>query len=94
MTGRWIERSPMYLSFDIYNCNYCGKNVPRNVWLEEMGGDLVSFCSPEVAQIYVRTRRHPENIRSEKAGGLTDELREVRRSCSALRDRREAAESK
>jgi len=94
MSGRWIERSPMYLSFDIYNCTYCGKNVPRNVWLQDLAGESVPFCSPDVAQIYVRTRRHPENLRRDDAGDLTEELRAVRRGCAALRDRREIAESR
>lgn len=90
MSGKWIERSPMYLSLDIYTCNYCGKNVPRSVWLEGIEGDTVPFCSPEIAALYLQTREHQTNTRRpEYAKSLTEEHREMRIACVALRDRRE-----
>ena len=87
MSGRWIEREPMYLSFDVYNCLYCGKNVPRHVWLEDIDGDEAPFCTPEVAGIHLRTRlRHDAAARRPDADlGLTEQLRMVRENCSALR---------
>lgn len=86
MTGRWIEREPMYLSFDVYNCEYCGKNVPRHVWLEDIDGEPRPFCAPEVADVYLRTRdRRDRNLRRPDSDlGLTEQLRLVRRHCAAL----------
>ena len=87
MSGRWIEREPMYLSFDVYNCAYCGKNVPRHVWLEDIDSDDVPFCTPEVADIHLRTRlRHDPTTRRPDADlELTEQLRMVREHCRALR---------
>ncbi len=86
MSGEWIEREPMYLSFDVYNCQYCGKNIPRFVWIENIDGDKRPFCTPEVANIYLRTRnRHDANARrSDSDLGLTEQLRLIRRHCAAL----------
>ena len=87
MSGRWIERAPMYLSFDVYNCAYCGKNVPRHVWLEDIDGADVPFCAPEIAEVHLRTRRRddPTARRDDAETGLTEQLRLVRRDCKALR---------
>jgi hypothetical protein len=76
----------MYLSFDVYNCEYCGKNVPRYVWLEDIDGKNVPFCSPEVADVYLRTRdRHDSNVRRPDADlSLTEQLRLIREHCTAL----------
>lgn len=86
MKGDWIEREPMYLSFDVYNCDYCGKNIPRFVWLEEIDGEKRPFCTPEVADVYLRTRdRHDVNKRLEDSElGLTEQLRLIRQSCAAI----------
>jgi hypothetical protein len=90
--GKWIERSPMYLSFDIFNCDYCGKNIPRSIWLENIENKEVPFCSPEIAQVYIRTRKFPENERkSDCEMSLSEELRVVRAGCAALRDRRDTS---
>lgn len=88
MTGRWIERTPSYLSFDVYNCAYCGKNVPRSIWIEDVDGDQVPFCSEAVAEVYRSSRSHPDNLRRPNPSlTLTEELRAVRAGCAALRDR-------
>ena len=86
MTGEWIEREPMYLSFDVYNCNYCGKNIPRHVWLEDIDGDDRPFCTPDVADVYLRTRERGDvNVRLEDGElGLTEQLRLIRENCAAL----------
>jgi len=86
MKGEWIEREPMYLSFDVYNCDYCGKNIPRFVWLEDIDGDKRPFCTPEVADVYLRTRsRHDVNVRLDDSElGLTEQLRLIRESCAAM----------
>ncbi len=86
MSGEWIEREPMYLSFDVYNCQYCGKNIPRFVWIENIDGHKKPFCTPEVADIYLRTRnRHDANVRrSDSDLGLTEQLRLIRRHCAAF----------
>jgi hypothetical protein len=90
MKGEWIEREPMYLSFDVYTCEYCGKNVPRFVWIEDIDGEKVPFCTPEVADIYLETReRHDSNVRLEDAVlGLTEQLRRIRETCAALKAER------
>ena len=86
MTGEWIEREPMYLSFDVYNCDYCGKNIPRFVWLEDIDGAKRPFCTPEVADVYLRTRsRNDVNVRLEDSEfGLTEQLRLIRENCAAM----------
>ncbi len=85
--GEWIEREPMYLSFDVYNCEYCGKNVPRFVWLEDIDGEKTPFCTPEVADIYLKTReRHDSNTRlADSEFGLTEQLRMIKKNCAALK---------
>ena len=87
MSGEWIEREPMYLSFDVYNCDYCGKNIPRYVWLEDIDDRKRPFCTPEVANVYLRTRsRDDVNVRREDSEmGLTEQLRAIRTHCAALR---------
>ncbi len=87
MDGEWIEREPMYLSFDVYNCDYCGKNIPRHVWLENIDGEQRPFCAPEVAEVYLRTRDRKDRNRrrGDSDLGLTEQLRLIRQSCAALR---------
>ena len=86
MSGEWIEREPMYLSFDVYNCEYCGKNIPRYVWLEDIDGAKRPFCAPGVADVYLRTRsRDDSNVRLEDSElGLTEQLRLIRQNCAAI----------
>ena len=86
MTSQWIEREPTYLAFDVYNCEYCGKNIPRHVWLEDIDGDRRPFCAPAIADVYLATRdRHDPNVRrSDSEFGLTEQLRMVRDRCAAL----------
>ena len=86
MKGEWIEREPMYLSFDVYNCEYCGKNIPRHVWIEDIDGEKRPFCNREVADIYLRTRsRHEVNVRlGDSELGLTEQLRLIRENCAAI----------
>jgi hypothetical protein len=55
--GRWIERDPGYLSFDVYNCTYCGKLIPRHIWLEEVEGQEKPFCNPTCHQSFVIRRK-------------------------------------
>ena len=86
MKGEWIEREPMYLSFDVYNCEYCGKNIPRFVWIEDIDGERRPFCTPEVADVYLRTRvrSDPNQRREDSDLGLTEQLRLIRQHCSAI----------
>lgn len=55
--GEWIERDPGYLSFDVYNCTYCGKLIPRHIWLEEVEGTPQPFCTPNCHQRYVHRQQ-------------------------------------
>jgi hypothetical protein len=57
--GKWIERDPGYLSFDVYNCTYCGKLIPRHIWLEEVEGQEKPFCNPGCHQSFVTRRSRP-----------------------------------
>ncbi|MDH3397366.1 MAG: hypothetical protein OEM81_05970, partial [Acidimicrobiia bacterium] len=77
---------PMYLSFDVYNCEYCGKNIPRYVWIEDIDGERRPFCTPEVADIYLQTRsRNDPNRRREDSDlGLTEQLRLIRQNCAGI----------
>ena len=88
MSGEWIEREPMYLSFDVYNCEFCGKNIPRFVWIESIDGERRPFCTPEVADVYLRTRdRHDPNVRrADSPLGLTEQLRLIRQRCAAFKN--------
>lgn len=87
MAGEWIEREPMYLSFDVYNCEYCGKNIPRYVWLEDIDGGKRPFCTPDVADVYLRTRsrQHANRRLADSDLGLTEQLRLIRQSCPATK---------
>ena len=87
MVGEWIEREPMYLSFDVYNCEYCGKNIPRHVWLESIDDKSRPFCTPEVAEVYLQTRsRNDANVRDgDSELGLTEQNRLIRQLCAALK---------
>ena len=87
MKGEWIEREPMYLSFDVYNCEYCGKNVPRFVWLEDIDGKKVPFCTPKVADIYLATRdRYDSNLRRDDSKySLTEQLHLIQQNCGTLK---------
>lgn len=55
--GKWVERDPGYLSFEVYNCTYCGKLIPRHIWLEEVAGKPQPFCTPNCHQRYVQRRQ-------------------------------------
>lgn len=55
--GEWVERDPGYLSFDVYNCTYCGKLIPRHIWLEEVEGQRQPFCTPNCHQRFVQRRQ-------------------------------------
>jgi hypothetical protein len=55
--GRWIERDPGYLSFDVYNCTYCGKLIPRHIWLEQLDGQEQPFCNPTCHQSFLTRRQ-------------------------------------
>jgi len=88
MSGEWIERVPSYLSFEVYNCRYCGKNVPRSIWMQDVDGQSVPFCSPEIAALHLEARTHPDNQHiDDTPGAITEELRRMRAECPALRDR-------
>lgn len=54
--GEWIERDPGYLSFDVYNCAYCGKLIPRHIWFEELDGQQEPFCNPACFERLQRRR--------------------------------------
>ncbi len=86
MTGEWIEREPTYLAFDIYNCEYCGKNIPRHVWLEDFDDVKTPFCAPAVAALFDATReRGDSNVRRADATlTLTEQLVQLREICVAI----------
>lgn len=69
--GEWVERDPGYLSFDVYNCTYCGKLIPRHIWLEKVEGKAQPFCTPNCHQHWVR-RRKPEDSNCVVATRLDD----------------------
>jgi len=57
--GEWVERDPGYLSFDVYNCTYCGKLIPRHIWFVELEGKPQPFCTPNCHQRFERRRQQP-----------------------------------
>ena len=57
--GEWIERDPGYLSFDVFNCAYCGKLIPRHIWMEELDGKRQPFCNPDCHDRLLRRRPNP-----------------------------------
>lgn len=48
--GEWVERYPGYLSYEVYNCTYCGKMIPRHIWYENLEGERLPFCGPDCAR--------------------------------------------
>jgi endogenous inhibitor of DNA gyrase (YacG/DUF329 family) len=64
--GRWIERNPGYLSFDVFNCTYCGKLIPRHIWLEALDGVERPFCNASCHEQLLRKQaRKNQQIDSE-----------------------------
>ncbi len=55
--GEWVERDPGYWSFDVCNCTYCGKLIPRHIWFEEVEDKPQPFCTPHCHQRYVQRRQ-------------------------------------
>lgn len=55
--GQWIERDPGYLSFDVYNCAYCGRLIPRHIWMQELDGKRQPFCNPDCYERLVHRRQ-------------------------------------
>lgn len=63
--GEWVERDPGYLSFDVYNCTYCGKLIPRHIWFETVDDEREPFCNPDCAERYSRRRQRDTNQATE-----------------------------
>ncbi|MFN8458196.1 MAG: hypothetical protein U0401_26690 [Anaerolineae bacterium] len=57
--GEWVERDPGYLSFDVHNCTYCGKLIPRHIWFEEVEGRREPFCNPNCFKRFTQRRQRP-----------------------------------
>ncbi len=55
--GEWVEREPSYLSFDVYNCTYCGKMIPRHIWFEETDDQRQAFCNPDCSSRFCLAQR-------------------------------------
>ena len=66
--GEWVERDPGYLSFDVKNCTYCGKLIPRHIWFEEIDGQRQPFCNPDCFQRFTQRQRKA----TQQAIGNTD----------------------
>jgi hypothetical protein len=66
--GEWIEREPGYLSFEIYNCTYCGKMIPRHIWFEEIDGKRLPFCTPDHNKRYVKGREGKKGVSKKTSG--------------------------
>jgi len=56
--GEWVERDPGYLSFDVQNCTYCGKLIPRHIWFEEIDDQRRPFCNPDCFKRYAQRQGH------------------------------------
>lgn len=44
--GEWAERDTSFLGFDVVNCSYCGKVIPRRVYFETVSATRLPFCGP------------------------------------------------
>ncbi len=68
--GEWVEREPSYLSFDVYNCAYCGKMIPRHIWFEETDDQRQAFCNPDCSSRFrlARQRAHTEESTDTSTG--------------------------
>lgn len=45
--GRWEERDTSFLNFDVVNCQYCGKVIPRRVYYAMVSAMEHPFCGPD-----------------------------------------------
>jgi hypothetical protein len=54
--GEWVERDPGYLSFEVQNCTYCGKLIPRHIWYEEIDDQRRPYCNPDCFRRYAQRR--------------------------------------
>ena len=68
--GEWVEREPSYLSFDVYNCAYCGKMIPRHIWFEETDNQRQAFCNPDCfSRFRLRQRPPPPDTDARTSAG-------------------------
>jgi hypothetical protein len=52
--GAWSEAEVPWYETRIVNCVFCGKMIPRRVWLATHGGRELAFCGPACEERYVR----------------------------------------
>ena len=51
--GEWQARAIGYLKPYDTVCKLCGQLVPARVWVDDIEGEAMEFCSPDHAQRYV-----------------------------------------
>lgn len=45
--GYWQKRIPSYADTTVLNCDFCGRMIPRDVWIVEKEKKILRFCGPE-----------------------------------------------
>ena len=48
----WIELERRWHDTGVTNCDLCGRLIPRRVWVVDVAGRQVRFCSQGCEQIY------------------------------------------
>ena len=48
----WIELERRWHDTGVTNCGLCGRLVPRRLWIADVAGQQVGFCSLECEQVY------------------------------------------
>jgi hypothetical protein len=50
----WIELQSRWYDTDVLNCRLCGRLIPRRVWVADVEGARLEFCSEGCEELYRR----------------------------------------
>lgn len=48
----WVDISRRWHDTNVTNCGLCGRLVPRRLWVTEVEGRQVGFCSEDCERLY------------------------------------------
>jgi hypothetical protein len=51
--GRWEELIPLWWETDQVFCDFCGRLIPRRIWVAEIEGRDLPFCDAECEELYL-----------------------------------------
>ena len=50
--GRWEENTAKWFEQTMIYCDFCGRIIPKNLWVVEEGGERLVFCDPDCERLY------------------------------------------